>query len=133
MTEPKKTARHRTRARSAGAASIELKPSNGDGEVKVQKAVAALEEISVTLPEPAAENGTPESDRSAAAAESEQEVPVEQLQQLDHGRHGIGGLRGGERAVRLHRHRQAGNGPSVWNLGAAEHRRQHHLGCRPVS
>jgi hypothetical protein len=55
MTEPKKTTRRRTRARSTGSAPIELKPSNGHGEVKVQKAVAALEEISVSSPEPAAE------------------------------------------------------------------------------
>ncbi len=81
MTEPKKTARRRTSARSTGTVPIELKPSNGGGEVKVQKAVAALEEISVALPEPVVENAAPEPNRSGAAAESEQEVPVEQLQQ----------------------------------------------------
>ena len=81
MTEPKKTTRRRTSARSTGTIPIELKPSNGGGEVKVQKAVAALEEISVTLPEPVAETASPEPNRSGVAAASEQEVPVEQLQQ----------------------------------------------------
>jgi 1-acyl-sn-glycerol-3-phosphate acyltransferase len=81
MTEPKKTTRRRTRARSTGSAPIELKPSNGHGEVKVQKAVAALEEISVTLPEPVAETASPEPNRSGVTAASELEVPVEQLQQ----------------------------------------------------
>jgi 1-acyl-sn-glycerol-3-phosphate acyltransferase len=80
MTESKKTTRRRTRARSAAVPS-ELKPSNGDGEVKVQKAVAALEEISVSLPNPAVEKPALESDRPGAAAENEQEIPVEQLQQ----------------------------------------------------
>ncbi len=80
MTEPKKTTRRRTHARSA-AVPIELKPSNGDGEVKVQKAVAALEEISVSPREPVVEKATPEPNRPGAAAGSEQEVPVEQLQQ----------------------------------------------------
>ncbi len=80
MTEPKKSTRRRTHARSA-AAPIELKPSNGDGEVKVQKAVAALEEISVSRPEPAAEKAVPEPNRPDAAAGSEQEIPIEQLQQ----------------------------------------------------
>ncbi len=80
MTEPKKTTRRRTRARSA-AAPIELKPSNGDGEVKVQKAVAALEEISVSAPEPSVEKTAPEPNRPGTAAESEPEVAVEQLQQ----------------------------------------------------
>lgn len=80
MTDPKKTPRRRTRARSAGAAPIELKPSKGDGEAKVQKAAAAIEEISVPHPQPVAEKATPEPNGSSAA-ESEQEVPVEQLQQ----------------------------------------------------
>ena len=81
MTEPKKIARRRTSARSTGTVPLELKPSNGGGEVKVQKAVAALEEISVARPESVVEQATPEPNRSGAAAESEQEVPVEQLQQ----------------------------------------------------
>ena len=80
MTEPKKTTRRRTRARSA-AIPIELKPSDGDGEVKVQKAVAALEEISVSLPEPVVEKATPGQNPPGAAARSEPEIPVEQLQQ----------------------------------------------------
>ncbi len=80
MTDPKKSTRRRTRARST-AASIELKPSNGDGELKVHKAVAALEEISVALPEPVVEQAAPEPERPVAAAESEQEVPIEELQQ----------------------------------------------------
>jgi 1-acyl-sn-glycerol-3-phosphate acyltransferase len=80
MTEPKKTPRRRTRARSAGAVPTELKPSKGDGEVKVQKAVAAIEEISVTPPEPAADKAAP-GPNGSSAAEREQEVPIEQLQQ----------------------------------------------------
>jgi 1-acyl-sn-glycerol-3-phosphate acyltransferase len=80
MTEPKKTTRRRTPARST-AAPIELKPSNGDGEVKVQKAVAALEEISVSVSEPVVEQAAPEPNRPGAATGSEPEIPVEQLQQ----------------------------------------------------
>ncbi len=81
MTEPKKTSRRRTRARSAGAAPIELKPSTGNGEAKIQKAVAAIEEINVTPPESATEKAPPEPNGSSATAESGPEVPVEQLQQ----------------------------------------------------
>jgi 1-acyl-sn-glycerol-3-phosphate acyltransferase len=81
MTEPKKTTRRRTRARSAGAAPIELKTPHGDGEIKVKKAVAAIEEISASPAEPPAEKPLPEPNGSGAAAQSEPEVPVEQLQQ----------------------------------------------------
>ncbi len=81
MTEPKKTTRRRTRARSTGAAPIELKTPNGDGEMKVKKAVAAIEEISATQAEPAAEKPVPEPNGSSAAAQGEAEVPIEQLQQ----------------------------------------------------
>jgi 1-acyl-sn-glycerol-3-phosphate acyltransferase len=71
MTEPKKTTRRRTPARSASAVPIELKSSDGNGEVKVKKAVAALEEISSAPPESS----------GAAAMASEPDLPVEQLQQ----------------------------------------------------
>jgi 1-acyl-sn-glycerol-3-phosphate acyltransferase len=81
MTEPKKTTRRRTRARSAGSAPIELKTPNGDGEIKAKKAVAAIEEMSATPAERPAEKPLPEPNGSNAAAQSEQEVPVEQLQQ----------------------------------------------------
>jgi len=77
MTEPKKTTRRRTPARSASDIPIELKPSTGDGEVKVKKAVSAIEEISSVSPESVAEPARPES----AAAPSEPDLPVEQLQQ----------------------------------------------------
>jgi 1-acyl-sn-glycerol-3-phosphate acyltransferase len=81
MTEPKKTSRRRSGTRSSKAAPIELKSSSGDGEGKVQKAVAALEEISSASPEPMAAKTTPEPNGLGSTAESEPEVPVEQLQQ----------------------------------------------------
>jgi 1-acyl-sn-glycerol-3-phosphate acyltransferase len=81
MTEPKKTARRRTRTRSGAAVPLELKESTGDGGVKVKKALAAIEEISSAAPEPAVAKAPPEPNGSSAAAEVEPEVPVEQLQQ----------------------------------------------------
>jgi 1-acyl-sn-glycerol-3-phosphate acyltransferase len=81
MTEPKKTTRRRIRARSAGAIPIELKASDGDGEGKVKKAMASIEEISVSPPEASAEKTAPEPNSSNTSAESGQEIPVEQLQQ----------------------------------------------------
>jgi 1-acyl-sn-glycerol-3-phosphate acyltransferase len=81
MTEPKKTTRRRTRPRTAGAVPVELKAPGGDGRGKVKKAVAAIEEISVTPPESVVEKAAPEPNGSSVAAESGQEVPVEQLQQ----------------------------------------------------
>ncbi len=81
MTEPKRPPRRRTPARTAGAVPLELKPSDGNGEVKVRKAVAAIEEISTAPSEPAVEKAAPETSSSSAAAASEPEVPVEQLQQ----------------------------------------------------
>jgi 1-acyl-sn-glycerol-3-phosphate acyltransferase len=82
MTEPKKTTRRRARARSTGSVPIELKTPNGDGEVKVKKAVAAIEEIGA-IPQPAAagKKAAPEPNGPGAAAEPEQEVAIEQLQQ----------------------------------------------------
>jgi len=81
MTEPKKTTRRRTRTRSAGAVPVELKAPNGDGEGKVKKALASIEEISVSPPEPIVAKTMPDPNGSSSAAASEQEVPVEQLQQ----------------------------------------------------
>jgi 1-acyl-sn-glycerol-3-phosphate acyltransferase len=81
MTEPKKNTRRRTSARSAGAAPIEFKTPSGVGEGKVKKAVAAIEEISSTPPEPAAEKAALEPGGASTPAESEPEVPIEQLQQ----------------------------------------------------
>ncbi len=80
MTEPKKTTRRRTPARSASAIPTELKPSSGDGEVKVKKAVAAIEEISSMPAEPIGEKAAPEPEVASAAA-GEPEPPIEQLQQ----------------------------------------------------
>jgi 1-acyl-sn-glycerol-3-phosphate acyltransferase len=76
MTEPKKTTRRRT-ARSTSAIPTELKPSDGNGEVKVKRAVSALEEMSSTSAEPAPARLEP----SGGAAAVEPELPVEQLQQ----------------------------------------------------
>ncbi len=82
MTEPKKTSRRRTGTRSGKAAPIELKSPNGDGEAKVQKAVASLEEISTLPAEPVVDQTPPEPNGSTgAAAVNEADVPVEQLQQ----------------------------------------------------
>jgi 1-acyl-sn-glycerol-3-phosphate acyltransferase len=81
MTDPKKTTRRRTGARSAGAAPIELKTPSGAGEGKVKKAVAAIEEISSTPPEPVVEKAAPEPGGARTPAESGPEVPIEQLQQ----------------------------------------------------
>jgi 1-acyl-sn-glycerol-3-phosphate acyltransferase len=78
MTEPKKPTRRRT-TRSAPAVPTELKPADGNGEVKVKKAVAALEEISGPPPEPAFASAQPASNGGTAAGEAE--LPVEQLQQ----------------------------------------------------
>jgi 1-acyl-sn-glycerol-3-phosphate acyltransferase len=79
MTEPKKTTRRRTSARSTVGVPTELKPSDGNDEVKVKKAVAAIEEISNPLPAVAPTLVQPEPNGGAAA--SEPDVPVEQLQQ----------------------------------------------------
>ncbi len=91
MTEPKKSTRRRITSRSAAAVPTELKPSNGNGEGKVKKAVSAIEEITVAAPsmaapnaaapEPVAEKTTPEPNGSTAVPEAEAEIPVEQLQQ----------------------------------------------------
>jgi hypothetical protein len=80
MTGPKKTQR-RSRARSASAVPTELKAPNGDGEGKVKKAMASIEEISASPSEPSAEKAKPEPDGSRTDAEGKQEIPVEQLQQ----------------------------------------------------
>jgi len=80
MTEPKKTTRRRTPARSASAVPIELKASSGDGEVKIKKAVAAIEEISSAPPEPVVKQAAPVPEVAGADA-SEPDLPVEQLQQ----------------------------------------------------
>jgi 1-acyl-sn-glycerol-3-phosphate acyltransferase len=77
MTEPKKTTRRRTPTRSASAVPIELKGSSGNGDVKIKKAVAAIEEISSVPPELVREPARPES----AAVPSEPDLPIEQLQQ----------------------------------------------------
>jgi len=81
MTEPKKITRRRTRTRSAGAVPVELKAPSGDGEGKVKKALASIAEISVSPPEPSVEKTMPEPNGSSVAAASEQESPVDQLQQ----------------------------------------------------
>jgi 1-acyl-sn-glycerol-3-phosphate acyltransferase len=80
MTEPKKTTRRRTPARSTTSVPTELKPSDGNGEVKVKKAAAAIEQISGALPGSVVEQAPPESNGASLAA-SEPELPIEQLQQ----------------------------------------------------
>jgi hypothetical protein len=71
MTEPKKTTRRRTRARTAGAASIELKTPNGDGEIKVGRP-GAIERSALFLAGSGWQKAAPEPNGPGAAAEPEQ-------------------------------------------------------------
>jgi 1-acyl-sn-glycerol-3-phosphate acyltransferase len=81
MTEPKKTPRRRTRTRSAGAVPVELKVPSGDGEGKVKKAVAAIEDISLSIPGPGIVPVSPELNGSSTTVEIESDAQAEQLQQ----------------------------------------------------
>ncbi|HSD85377.1 MAG TPA: lysophospholipid acyltransferase family protein [Anaerolineae bacterium] len=81
MTEPKKPNRRRSPVRAASAAPVEQKSPNGDGEGKVETALASTEEIGFSPSEPDIEKASPGPNSSLAEAEGQEEVPVEQLQQ----------------------------------------------------
>ncbi len=80
MTEPKKTTRRRTRARSGGEAPIELTTPADGTDGKVKKAAAAIEGFSAPTAEPSLPP-PPEPNGSSTSAAPETEVPIEQLQQ----------------------------------------------------